>query len=181
MKKHHRARSIAFAMALAALAQPQVALAQQCVEQRDVSDGVIYAMPLLIDTVRAKCGASLSSNGFLASQSEAFLTPFRARQNATWPAALRLLDQFGNAGSADGTADTFAMISSLPESALRPFIDALIQQMVGEQIKVDDCGKIERGISLLAPLPPENIGGLASFLFDVAKVQNPTICPYRPE
>ncbi|QYU68851.1 hypothetical protein J4558_01490 [Leptolyngbya sp. 15MV] len=179
--KSIRARSAAFALALAALAQPQAALAQQCIEQRDVSDGVIYAMPLLVDTVRAKCGSNLSANGFLASKGDAFLEPFRARQDATWPAALRLLEQFGNAGSGGNTDDTFAMISSLPESALRPFIDALIQQMVGGEIKLEDCGKIERGIALLSPLPPENIGGLASFLFEVAKVQNPTICAYRPE
>jgi len=177
--KNIRAKSAAFGLALAALAQPQVALAQQCIEQRDVTEGVIYAMPLIVDGFRAKCGTELAADGFLATEGDAFLAPFRARQNAAWPAALRLFNQFGSSGKGadDGTA---AMISQLPESALRPFLDALIQQMIATEIKVDDCGKIERGIALLAPLPPENIGGLASFLFDVAKVQNPTICPYRP-
>jgi hypothetical protein len=173
-------RTFATALALAAIAQPQVALAQQCVEQADVRDGVIYAMPLLVDGFRAKCGAQLAADGFFAVEGESFAAPFRARQNETWPGALRLFNQFGAAGKS-GDSATAAMIGQLPESALRPFLDALIQQMVATEIKTEDCGKIERGVSLLAPLPPENIGGLASFLFEMAKVDNPTVCPYRPE
>ena len=35
---------------------------------------------------------------------------------------------------------------------------------------------IERAMELLAPLPPENLGGLLTFILDVTDVKEPAIC-----
>ncbi|MEO9462992.1 MAG: hypothetical protein ABJ242_09670 [Marinomonas sp.] len=172
-----KTKSTAAALALCALAQPQIAMAEECVEQADLSATVVYAMPLLGDAVNEKCSKELSPTGFMATKSEAFLAPYRAKQDANWPGAFRLLKMFSKKGKApSGMGD---MIDSLPESALRPFVDAVIVTMVGKEIKPADCGKIERGIALIAPLPEENVGDLAAFIFDMAEVKNPNLCPYR--
>jgi hypothetical protein len=69
-----------------------------------------------------------------------------------------------------------AMIESMPEDALRPFVDALVGQMIAEEIKGDTCNKIERGAELLSPLPADNIGGLFAFVAEMADLKNPPLC-----
>ena len=164
-------------LALCALAPPQMPFAQDCFEQAYFSGATVYALPLLGDAFMNRCSSELSATGFMATQGEAFLEPYRARQDANWPATLRILQLFGDRGSGpDGLSE---LVNSLPESALRPFVDAVIGTMVIKEIKLEDCAKIERGVELLSPLPPENVGGLMSFLMDMAGVKNPEICPYR--
>ena len=177
-------RTGAAALALAALTQPQIAAAQQCVEQQDLTDGVIYAMPLLTEAVQEKCRAELSANGFFALQGDAFAAPYRALQGETWPGAMRLLTllaQSDNKDQSEGDDDFLMLMQALPEDAVRPFIDAIVVQKVGEEIKLEDCSKIERGAELLAPLPPENAGGLVTYILDLAGVDDPKLCPLREE
>lgn len=175
-------RKLAAAVALLAMGQSQVAMAQECIEQQDLSDAVVYAMPLLTDAFMSKCDGELAADGFMLTQGEEFAAPYRAQQDRNWPAASRLLAKFAAGDDeAQGNNEMAAMLGSLPEEAVRPFVDAIIVQKVSEEIKLADCGKIERGVALLAPLPPENTGGLAAFLFDMAGVKNPSMCPYRPE
>ena len=72
------------------------------------------------------------------------------------------------------------MIAALPESSLRPFVDGLVGQMIAGEIKPDSCDKIERGMELLSPLPPENIAGLLAFVAELSDIKNPEICPANP-
>jgi hypothetical protein len=55
-------------------------------------------------------------------------------------------------------------------------VDGLVGQMIAKEIKGDSCGKIERGLELVAPLPAENIGGLFAFVAELADLKNPPIC-----
>lgn len=175
-------RAAALCLGVFAAMQHQVALAQAeaaaCIEQADLADGVIYAMPILTKAVRGKCGTNLSSSGFMARQGDAFVAPYVARQAAAWPGALRMLSQFGG-GDDREAADMMQMLGTLPADSVRPLFDAIIEQKVAEEIKVGDCTKIERGVELLSPLPPENVSGLVTFLLDLAKVDNPKMCPAR--
>lgn len=172
---------IAPALALAALASTTAAQAQQaaCVAPADLADAAVYAMPLAYDAARTACANRLARDGFIAKQGEAYIAKFRAGQDKAWPGAFRFLkvymnSQSGTEGAAD--ADMQAMIAAMPEEALRPFVDALVGQMIAEEIKGDSCGKIERGMELLSPLPSENVGGLVALLFDVADMKNPPLC-----
>lgn len=179
-------RLIAPALALVALATAQTAAAQQqaCVRAADLSDAVVYAMPLAYDAVRTSCANRLARDGFIATKGDAFVAGFRDRQNAAWPGAFRLLKVF-MASDTDASTDTgpdiTAMISSLPEGSLRPFVDGLIGQMIAGEIKGDDCGKIERGVELISPLPTDNVGGLFAFIAEMADLKNPAICPAGAE
>ncbi len=166
--------------AILALTQTHVAMAQAtskpCINHADLSDAVVYAMPAVIGAFQAKCGASLAADGFMRTQGAKLSGSYVAQQNATWPGARRFLLQFAASktkGSDNGMAE---MITSLPSDAMRPFVDALIQQEVSKKIPVKDCRKIERGVSFLAPLPPKNMGGFAAFLLQVADVKNTNIC-----
>ncbi len=174
--------------ALMAMVVPHAAFAQDCVAQQDVNDAVVYAFPLFIESFEGKCGDSLSPTGFLATGSDDMVAAFTERQDAAWPGTLRLINQFTHHGRTpgedkdDSTDDRFAeILDALPESVIRPFFDAIVMQKITEVIPMKDCGNIERGLELVAPLPPENIGGLAAFMFEMTDVKNPDICPYETE
>ncbi len=175
-------RFIAPALALAALATSQTALAQQqaCVVSADLSDAVVYAMPIAFDATRNACANRLTRDGFMATQGDTYIAPFRTGQDEAWPGAFRFLKTFmdqDKSGDSGTGADMGAMLGSMPEEALRPFVDALVGQMIAAEIKGDTCGQIERGLELLSPLPTENIGGLIAFLVELTDMKNPPICP----
>jgi hypothetical protein len=172
-------RMIAPVLALAALATAQGAQAQQqaCVKSADFADGVVYAMPLAFDATRTACANRLDRSGFIAARGDAYIAQFRAGQDRAWPGALRLLKSFMDKPGQDGdAADMSAIVANLPDDALRPFVDALVGQMIAKEIKGDSCGKIERMLELVSPLPTENVGGLIAFIAEVAEIKDPPIC-----
>lgn len=175
----NRIKGIALGLSLSALMLGQAAHAQAeaeaCVQEADLADAVVYAVPILTKAMRGKCGATLSSSGFMARQGDAFMAPYTARQADAWPGALRMLSQF--AGEGKEGEEMMQMFGSLPAETVRPLFDAIIEQKVAEEIKVADCARIERGVELLSPLPPENVSGLVTFLLGIAKVDNPKLCP----
>ncbi len=177
-----RSRLVAPVLAFTALASATAAQAQQqpCVAPADLSDAVVYAMPIAYDAARTACANRLSREGFVAKRGEAWVSGFRTGQNKAWPGAFRFLKTFmeqQGEGEAQGGMDMQAMLTAMPEDALRPFVDALVGQMIAEEIKGDSCGKIERGLELLSPLPSENVGGLIAFVVELADIKNPPVCP----
>jgi hypothetical protein len=176
-------RIFAPAIALAALATAQTAYAQQqtCVAAADLSDAVVYTMPIAFDAAQTACTNRLTRNGFMASGGENFIADFRTRQNAAWPGALRLLKSFmADESRAGADIDMNAMIAALPEDSLRPFVDGMVGQMIVQEIKGDSCTKIERGLELISPLPTDNVGGLFAFIAELAELKSPTICGAAP-
>jgi hypothetical protein len=174
-------RSLAPFLALAALAQASSAHAQQaCVPPADLGDTIIYALPVAYDAARTSCAREFVQNGFVARGGEQFIASFRARQNAAWPGAMRTLQAFiaGQQGASKaGDLDLAALANSLPPEALRPLVDGLMGQMIAGEIKPESCGKIERAMELLSPLPVDNVAGLMGFVLELADVKEPTICP----
>lgn len=179
-------RMIAPVLALAALASAQTAQAQQqaCVAQKDLSDAVIYAMPIAYDAARNACANRFTKTGFIATRGDTYIAKFRAAQDKAWPGAFRMLKVFmaDDSKGEDGpsASDMAPMLESLPEEALRPFVDALVGQEIAKQIKGDSCAKIERGVELLSPLPTDNVGGLAAFIADLSDLKSPPICAPAP-
>jgi hypothetical protein len=175
-------RMIAPVIALAALATAQTAQAQQqaCVAPADLSDAVVYSMPIAFDAARTACANRLTRGGFMATRGEAYIAQFRAGQSKAWPGAFRLLKNFmaeqKQTEEGQSGMDVAAMLQGMPESAVRPFVDAFVGQMIAEEIKPDSCGKIERGLELISPLPTGNVGGLIAFLVEVSDIKNPTVC-----
>ena len=180
------AHFIAPALAFAALAQGQAASAQQaCVPPADMSDTIIYALPIAYDAARTSCAKQFATNGFVARGGDKFMAGFRARQNAAWPGAMRTMQAFissqqDSAKPGAGDLDLAALAKSLPPEALRPLVDGLMGQMIAGEIKPEACGKIERALELLSPLPVDNVAGLMGFLLEIAEVNEPSICAAKP-
>jgi len=174
-------RIVAPALAFAALASATAAQAQTppCIQPADLADAVVYVMPVAYDAARTSCQGRFAAAGFVAREGDAYIAAFRDRQDKAWPGAFRALKTFmADDGQAKGTkdADMAAMIGTLPEDALRPFVDALVGQMIAAEIKPDSCGRIERAMELLSPLPSENLGGLVAFIVELGDMKNPPVC-----
>jgi len=179
-----KTKIVSTALAFTALASAQAAAAQQaCVESADVSDTVTYAMPMLYDAVQGPCSAEFAASEFMTNDADAFVAQFASLQDASWPGTLRLLKVFMAADSAEkgkGEVPMMAAFEQMPPEALRPLVDAFVGQMITNDLAKDlepsTCGDIAEAMELVAPLPPENIGGLASFLARVTGLDNPAVC-----
>jgi hypothetical protein len=155
----------AAAAAFAALAFSASVNAQEEMSPQAAQAAVRYALPHLLSGVRTACGPKLSSSGYLARNGAELLTRYSQGSEAAWPAARDALIQLG--GKKD--ANMAQMFSQMPDSALKPFVDATISSMIASKLKVEDCGDIERALELIAPLPPENVAGLAGFIFEMTE------------
>lgn len=178
-------RMIAPALALAALASATAAQAQQkaCIPPADLADAIIYAMPLAYDAAQTYCANRFAAGGFMAREGDAWVAGYRDGQDKAWPGALRVLKTFmANDAATKGKGDDMtAIITALPDDALRPFVDAMVGQMIAKEIKPDSCGTIERAVELLSPLPGENVGGLVAFVLELDKKGKQPICGAAPK
>lgn len=171
------------ALGFTALASAQGAAAQQaCVEPDDLADALVYATPMLYDSVKSPCTAIFSQSQFMTNDADAFVEQFRAQRDASWDGTLSLLKIF-IAADADqgGEPDPMAQaVAQLPSEALRPLADVILGGLIDERItsKIDNntCADIAEAMELVAPLPLENLTGLALFLAGQADLKNPAIC-----
>lgn len=169
--------ALASALGLAALASAQAAQAQQaCIMPADAADTVMYLMPVAYDGALKSCKSEFSDESFLPSaEGRDYIAKFKDQQDATWPGTYRAVQVLvaSDGGQGDGMAETLGQLSP---KQLRPFADAFIGQMIAEEIKPDSCGKIDRGVELLSPLPAENVGGLVSFVLELVGGGDLPIC-----
>lgn len=167
----------AAALALFSLAQPSLAHANQCVSEQDLDSAAQFMMPSIVAALKAKCSGQLSEDGFFATQSEDFLEPYIEEQDKNWPGTFRFFKAF----AADAQVDA-SLFDALPEEIVRPMIETTFGTMLVKDIKTTDCSKIERGMEYIAPLPPENIGGLIGFVVvlveegNAKKGKKPRLC-----
>lgn len=166
---------LAMAAGLAALAQPQLAAAQSCISDEEVSAAAIYAVPPLIAGVRAKCRPVLADDGFLATNGDALSARYAALAPQNWPIARDALLKLAGTSSANERqiADT---LRQLPDDAVRPMVDALIVEKLAEDIRPESCERIERGISLLEPLEPAETGAIAAFILLMVRPEGLPLC-----
>jgi len=175
-------RSLLAALGATALAlQPAVAQAQQarpCVTEQEVSAMAIYSVPGVVQAVRQRCDAQLSANGYLARRGDALAARYAALQPAVWPKARSALFKL-LAGSANGDNQGLDTLSTLPDDAVRPLVDALIVQETSPKIALRNCSRIERVIEVMAPIDPEVAGTLIGLLVGFTDSDKLPVCPAR--
>ena len=156
------------ALAALALAQGQIAHAatvgSDCLNEAEVGALVGYALPSVLDGAMTACRPHLARDGFFATRGAEFVGRYAARKTSAWPLAKNAFLKLGAAKDAK-LADT---IGSLPDSALQPFVEAMVSELVGGEIKPDQCTAIERGVRILSPLPAENTAELITFVVVLA-------------
>lgn len=173
-----RSGSVFATAALAAILPAQANAAATCLTEREVANIAVYAVPALVQGVRGKCAARLPKGGFLTAKGDAFAARYAALQGETWPMAKAGIMKFvGGEAAGAKSGSSIAMIAQLPDEAIRPLVDGLIAQRVGEAVAIDDCGNIERGIQLASVMGPRDSGAIIAFVLAMTKPKNPPICP----
>jgi hypothetical protein len=179
---------IAVTLALATLAAMTVAGGAQAAPKLPDMSGdeaaalAVYAVPDLLAATKQTCGDRLSPTGFLARHGDEVAQRYAAQQNSAWPQARAALFKFAATKAAGDQLKSFA---SLPDSAIRPLADALIQQEVAQKIHPNSCRNIERLVAAIAPLDPQDAGTILSVLFDFASASDKLVAnlgnrPARP-
>ena len=180
MKRLHSLVAIAAAAALVpAQAQAQAQAAKACLSEREIAQMAIYSVPAIVEGVRGKCGKTLAKSGFLASKGAEFAGKYAALQSETWPVAKAAILKFVGSKSAKDK-QSIAMFASLPDDAVRPLVDAMIAQQIGEAVKPAQCANVERGMQLASVMSPRDSGAMIAFVMAMAKPKNAPICPAQP-
>lgn len=147
----------------------QAATASKCLAEDEVTALVGYALPSVIDGTMKSCRPHLSANGFFATRGTEFTGRYAARKDANWPKAKVAFLKLGG-----GKDEKMAgMLGNLPDESVKPFVEAMVSEMVSGEIKPDQCSAIERGVRLLSPLPPENTAELVTFVLVLADKPKP--------
>lgn len=147
--------ALPLAFAAPAQAQPQLDPAQ-------IESAVRFGLPALFEGYQARCSAQLSPDGYVARNADRLAAKFAQGADAHWAEARGALVALGSDDGMDP-----AMISGMPDEALKPFVTALLQQMAATEIKSDQCLDIARGLELIDPLPADNIAGLIAFAVEM--------------
>lgn len=182
---------LALAGATLLAVHPALATAQDCLAEDEISAMAVYAMPGVVQGVKQRCAARLEAGGFIARGGDALSARYARLQTGVWPRAksglLKIVASkaagarggaLGEVGPA-GNLDRLQMIASLPDSAVRPLVDALIVQEVTPEIDVKHCGKIELLMQALNKVEPEVAGTLLGLIAGLVKLDQPAICGAR--
>jgi hypothetical protein len=156
-------------LASGAAAAPPPAAPPPCLTPAQVSDVVLFALPSALDALAAKCRPSLPANAYLLNGGHALSERLGAESQRHWQGAMAAMKSFGDKKMPEGiSADT-------ARSLVR---DVMTAELL-KKVTPADCGRINEGAELLAPLPPENIGRLVALALDTmadGKKGSPRIC-----
>ena len=173
-----RAKLLAAVGAIAVAVQPQAASAQASLSQEEISAMAVYAAPPALAAVRAKCARGLPTDGLLAVSGNDVAVRYAALAPQVWPSARRGLLKLAGTPSSQSVEERqlLATLGQLPDQAVRPLVDGLFVQKLTEAATPESCAKVERGISLLAPLDPSQAGAIAAFALTLARPEELPIC-----
>lgn len=151
-----------FALALAAIATPGFAIAQDakpCLTASEAESLIAFALPDVLQSVTDKCRPQLSAGSFLANSGSDMVSRFRENAETSWPRAKTAIIKISGADA--------KMLDALPDEATRALFGAGIASAVGQDIKPEACDGIDRAVAALAPLPSANIASLVTIFLEM--------------
>ncbi len=159
-------RTLALAAAALVLTAPQIATAadaQPCLTAKEATAVAAYAMPSAITGTAQRCVPTLGKQSWLALNGDALSKRYAERKPAVWPDAKAALLKMAS-NSKDSMAET---IKTLPDDTIRQLADSMISAAVADKVQVSRCQVIDRFLSLVAPLPPENTAELVALTLGI--------------
>lgn len=171
-------KSLLVVGAALSLVQAQAhAATQTCITEQEISGMMAFALPAALEGVQTSCGRHLARDGYFATRGPDLIARYSARKDAAWPMAKQAFIKFGS----EKDPKAKKVFESLPDAALQPFVEAMLSEMIGSEVKPDQCNDYERLASLLDPLPPENtaalFGVILSMVGNKPGGKSPNICP----
>lgn len=162
-------RKLLTGLAIALASVPGVAQAAAdgpCLTSAEFSSLATYGLPSIIKGVSERCGPSLGAGGWLPRNGPQLASRYSQAKPAAWPGARAAFFKFGGAGS--GGKDLAGALQKMPDANLQPIVDGLIEGLISQQVPLERCSTIDRVISLVAPLPPQNTAELIALTAGLA-------------
>lgn len=151
-------------------AAAQAAPVGQCLNVAQAEALVTYLLPTAVQASRSKCAASLPATASLLKENSEQFAKYRAASERAWP----------KAKSAVAVLAGEKLPLEIDDALLRPIADAMFTQLIGKEIKLEDCSVIAKIYSDLEPMPSANLASLAITIVQAAtkkdKKQNIPIC-----
>ena len=152
--------------ALALMASPAQAQAQvNDLDPETISAVARYALPSAFDGYMERCSASLDRSGYANSNARSLRAKFSNGVDRAWPEARQAMLRIASREA----GDMGSLFDLMSDDDLRPFIDGMIENLVSQEIKQDECRDIERGLEILDPLPADNVARLVGFLVEMGQ------------
>lgn len=148
-------KKLAAAAALSAMTiQPVLAAPANCVTSAEVRVAARFLMPILINGVSAKCAPSLGSTSYLVSKGPDLVKRYQALpgDDSQVPAIVTKVDSKGE-------------LTGMSADELRVFIKVGLLKAMGKDLTPEICGKVDKVLGILDPLPAENTVALLEFVF----------------
>jgi len=149
-------------LALAVLTTPAVAQ-ERDLDPVKVEAAARYALPFAFEGYVSRCSTALSSDGYIAVNSPRLSEKFSDGAGNSWPEAKELMMELAR----EEAGEMSSIFDMLDDESLRPFVDGMIEGLVAQEMKVEDCGTVERALEILDPLPADNVAALAGFLVEM--------------
>lgn len=173
----------AMATALALLPGPIVSSAHAaeppCLTATEFTALASYGLPSMITGATQRCAAALPADAWLKRNGAQLSARYASAKPRAWPGAKLAFMKLGS----NGGKEAVDIFKTLPDTTLQQMVDGLIEGMIGQQLPVERCGTIDRVVSLLSPLPPENTAELIALAAGIgaksgqAKTGKLSICP----
>lgn len=128
-----------------------------CVKQAEVTDMILFMLPGAIDAAGERCRATLPRDAYL----------FTGARRLSESLAAESKDHAAGAVTAFEKISGEKMPAELSQDTVGRMIGDVIRSKLVGEIKPEMCGDINALAELLAPLPPANLGGIATLLIGI--------------
>ncbi len=128
-----------------------------------VAAAVRYGLPLAFEGYMTRCFEALDGEGYAVTNAPRLRTKFSEGADAAWPGARQLLLQ----AAQEEAGQMGDLIGDLDDVELRTFVDGLIESLAAQEIKLESCETIERGLEILDPVPADTVASMFGFLVEV--------------
>ncbi|WP_421837231.1 hypothetical protein [Novosphingobium sp.] len=148
-------KKLAATLALAAMTmQPVLAAPEKCITGAEMRVAARFVMPILINGVSTKCAPVLGNGSYLATKGPDLLKRYEALPGDE-SAVPAIVERF----------DTKGELSGMSAAELRVFLKVGLFKAMGKDLTPEVCGKVDRVLTILDPLPAENTVALFEFVF----------------
>jgi hypothetical protein len=125
-----------------------------CITPAEITDALLFILPALIDGTAEKCRAALPAEAYLFVGARSLGERLKAESKVHYAGAVSAFEKMAKEKLPRGLSE--ATVSGLIAEGMRGELLA--------DMKSSQCADINQTAELLAPLPPENLGGLATLL-----------------
>jgi hypothetical protein len=156
--------------AFSALFLPGTAVAQSaavCLSSPEAEALVTYALPSAIRAMTTRCASVLPATTALVQSGPIIAARYQPDADRAWPVARVAFDKVSG----------LPLAGLLGEPGAKGLIDAAFGAGLAEKVKPEDCGKVDRMINILEPLPAKNMAMLITALMEFGNASRRTKAP----